>query len=364
MKICVVTTSHNRYDVRIFQKECVSLAKKYDVTLLCADDIKDEIKDNVKIKSLNVKKKKRFTRYFILPKKMKKLCIEQNADVYHFHDPELLGLAYYMKKHGKKVVFDSHEDFLNYIDERKWIPKLLRKPIKKIFSKHEIKVLKNIDTVITVTNHIYNDLKKINNNTYMITNYPIVIDEKIDNKHENNILCFAGGISSLWSHHNIIKAIKDLDVVYRLAGPTHGDYFNTLKDIDGFNKVEYVGKISSKEVQNLYGNSGIGMALSGYSVNTACKYGTIGNTKIFEYMYNKLPIIGTDFELWKEMFDKKCMICVNPNNVVEIKDAIMYLINNPKQAKKMGEIGHKLVVEKYNWSTQEKELFKVYKELE
>ena len=41
------------------------------------------------------------------------------------------------------------------------------------------------------------------------------------------------------------------------------------------------------------------------------KKGTLGNNKIFEYMYYGLPIICTDFDLWKEIIDKyKCGIYV------------------------------------------------------
>lgn len=34
MKICHLTSAHNNNDTRIFYKECVSLAKKYDVYIV------------------------------------------------------------------------------------------------------------------------------------------------------------------------------------------------------------------------------------------------------------------------------------------------------------------------------------------
>lgn len=44
VKICHITTVHpNRYDVRIFEKECVTLAKNgYEVTLIVNDKLQDE----------------------------------------------------------------------------------------------------------------------------------------------------------------------------------------------------------------------------------------------------------------------------------------------------------------------------------
>ena len=43
VKICHITTVHpNRYDVRIFEKECVTLAKNgYEVTLIVNDKLQD-----------------------------------------------------------------------------------------------------------------------------------------------------------------------------------------------------------------------------------------------------------------------------------------------------------------------------------
>jgi glycosyltransferase involved in cell wall biosynthesis len=87
----------------------------------------------------------------------------------------------------------------------------------------------------------------------------------------------------------------------------------------------------------------------------------MGITKIFEYMEYGLPVIATDLEVWKDIVPNKCGICVNPNNIEEIHDAIKFLVDNPVKAKEMGRVGQSLVKEKYNWNSQEKILFDVYK---
>ena len=364
MKVCHVTSSHPRNDGRIFQKECVSLAKKYEVTLLCSDMLDDEIINNVNIHSLGIDNTKRINRFFVIPKKLKKECIKIDADVYHFHDPELIKLALKMKKKGKKVIFDSHEDNLNRIIDRTWIPKFLKKFAMKYYEFIERKSLKKIDFVITVADYIYDRLKKINPNVAIITNYPIINNSKISDLKNSNVLCFAGGVSEKYMHHNIIKAIKDLDVKYKIAGPVFDNYLERLSKIDGINKVEYLGNLSKEEVNKLYLNSAIGMVLIDYVPNINYKHGSMGITKIFEYMSYGLPIIATDLDVWKKFVPQNCGICVNPNNVDEITRAIKYLISNPKKTIEMGKKGRKLVEEKYNWETQEKILYKVYSTLE
>ena len=81
-------------------------------------------------------------------------------------------------------------------------------------------------------------------------------------------------------------------------------------------------------------------------------------------MAAKLPVICTNYKLRKGIIDEyKCGICVDPDSIEEIKKAIEFVINNPKEAKQMGENGHKAVLEKYNWGTQEKVLLELYEGL-
>ncbi len=365
MKVCHVTSAHNRYDGRIFQKECCSLTKKYDVYLLVNDKNNDELKNNVHIISTKFKPKNRFERFFKSKNSIIKKALEIDADIYHLHDPDLLNMVEDLKEQNKKIVFDSHEDYPQLIKEKEWIPRILRSLASKYYENKEKKILKKVDAVVSVTPHIVNRLKKINDNTYMITNYPILSNKNIIKHDDGHTICFAGGISTQWLHHNVIKAIDGVDNVrYLLIGDNENSYFETLKKLEGFNKVEVIGKVSKEEVLKFYNQSTLGIALNDYVANVNFKKGTIGNTKIFEYMEAGLPIVATDFELWKDIIEKNdCGICVDPNDIEQIRRAILYIIEHPKRAKEMGINGKNLVLEQYNWLTQEKILYDMYSNL-
>ena len=47
-----------------------------------------------------------------------KKALEIDADIYHFHDPELLPYGLKLKKKGKSVIFDSHENYSEQIKEK------------------------------------------------------------------------------------------------------------------------------------------------------------------------------------------------------------------------------------------------------
>jgi len=364
VKVCHLTSAHSRYDIRIFIKECRSLAiNGYDVTLIVNDDKDDEILDGVRIVSTKYKYKNRIDRFIRSRKKLLDKAIEIDASIYQLHDPDLLPIGNKLKSLGKKVIFDSHEDVPQQIKDKEWIPKILRNLISKLYGFYENWSISKYDGVISVTPHIVERLKRINPNTVMITNYPIVNkDEEIIRKPQKAI-CFAGGVSEQWNHDVILKAIEDIkDIKYILAGKGSEEYFNKLKALPSWNKVEYRGIVPHKEVKNIYSISMAGIALN-YS-RQAKDNGTLGNTKLFEFMEAKLPVICTNYALWEKIINEyKCGICVNPSNVEEIKNAIRFIIDNPSEAYKMGENGRRAVIEKYNWNTQEKVLLELYESL-
>ena len=110
-KVCILTTVHPPFDTRIFHKQAKTLVQAgYDVTLI-AQHGRDEVVDRVRIIALP-KSRNRFTRIFGLTWRVFRLALRQQADVYHFHDPELLPAGLLLKLFtGKRVIYDVHEDY-------------------------------------------------------------------------------------------------------------------------------------------------------------------------------------------------------------------------------------------------------------
>lgn len=367
-KIVHVTSVHERYDERIFYKECVSLAKVgYDVTLLVADNKAPEVCNGVKIISADFKTKSRLDRMMFSSSVMFKYAMQLDAEIYHLHDPELLPAAKNLKKHGKKVVFDSHEDIPALILNKQWIPRYLRKPSSAAYSLYAKSILSRLDYVIGVTPHIVDKLRSVNSNVEMITNYPVTYNDIEDSRYTlkvNNVIVYTGGITAQWSHELILEAIKNLDVQYKLAGSADEKYIQKLRSLPSWVKVNYLGRIPHEKVAKVLRNSAVGMALLQYSPNSNGKEGTLGNTKLFEYMMAGLPVICTDFTLWKDIINKwHCGICVNPNDVNAIADAIHHIIEFPDVAEKMGNAGLLAVKTEFNWSVEEKKLLELYEKV-
>ena len=362
IRVCHVTSVHQSNDQRIFEKECCSLQNNgYEVFLVAPGE--SFVKNGVSVVGVQFNACSRGRRIFKLSRMVIKKAIEINAQIYHLHDPELLPYAMKLKNKGKIIFFDAHEDFPAQIMQKKWIPLIFRPVLAKISEKFQNYVFKRIDAVVTVNDYIANKIRKHQSETFVITNYPIVTKEDLQSKYSFcRTICFAGGISENAQHKLIIEAVNELnDVTYTLCGSGSNEFMNQLKAMEGWKNVKYKGMLSYPALKKELEKAGVGMAVLPYNETDAGKKGTIGNTKLFEYMLAGIPVICTDFVTWKAIVEEeKCGLTVNPYDLLEIKNGIRYLLENPKEAEKMGENGRRAIQLKYNWTVEERILLRLY----
>lgn len=363
IRICHVTSLHPVDDARIFQRDCKSLAKRYEVYLV-APNTETRVEDGVHIVGVPLPTiNQRFKRLMKLGSLIKPLR-EIDADIYHFHDPELMRIGLRMKKRGKRIIFDSHEDVVNQIQNKGFIPKPFRKMAAKLYASYERHCLKKYSAVVSVTSYIVDRLKKINPNTFQITNYPKFENRNIEGRPWDRTICFAGLMSRYWMLNEIISILPKVNAKMIIAGFfATDDYLKELQALPGWKNVEFVGTLPHSEVLKIYNKSSIGIAIESYeNPNAGFRIGSLGCTKIPDYMSSGLPVIVSNTEVWGGVVRKyECGIAIeNPSDANEIANAIQYLLDNPEKAKIVGENGLKAAKEEFNWEAQEKVLFNMY----
>lgn len=362
VKVCHMTSVHNSNDVRIFKKECTSLAKDgYDTYLVAPGENREE--NGVHVIGVGQSSGGRILRMTALSKKVYKTALAVDADIYHVHDPELLPYGVKLKRKGRQVVFDSHENTLEQIREKAWIPRYIRGAVSYVYKIYARRAFAEYDWLISVTPSICDSLRRCNKNVVQITNYPIINESATDKpKEKDRTLCFTGGVNADWCLKEVIQALDRLnDVSMTLCGPPDNDYLKSLELLPAWNKVNYRGRVTHSEAESVQSSAVIGMAVHVYSQNYCGKVGTLGSTKLYEYMLSGIPVICTNFDLWRETIRKyQCGICVEPNDITAIAEAIRYLLENPDIAAQMGKNGAYAVMEEYNWGTQESVLFDLY----
>jgi glycosyltransferase involved in cell wall biosynthesis len=363
-KICHLTSVHSKFDTRIFHKECKTLVNAgYAVTLVVQNE-KDEVIDGVRIKAVKTPKNRR-ERILKTTKQVYERALECNADIYHFHDPELIPVGLKLKRKGKMVIYDVHEDVPQQILGKAWIPKPFRKIISYLVKSYTDVAVKQFDAIVGATPHITRQFLSLNDRAVNINNYPILKElfvEDLDWAEKERAVCYVGGITVERGIYNMVKAMEKVDGKLFLAGNFIDEKVkHNAQVLSGWGKIEELGFVDRNQVKEVFSKSiaGLLLVLPGPNV-----YGALPN-KMFEYMSAGIAQITSNDPLWKELIEKdcKCGITVDPSNPTEIAEAINYLLANPKIAEQFGKNGRNAVEKKYNWEIESGKLINLYKEL-
>lgn len=342
-------------------KECRSLASHYDVHFIVADGLGDELKDEVHIHDIGLRQSSRLKRARIDSRKALEKALSLNCNLYHFHDPELVRVGVKLKKKGKYIIYDVHEDLPRQIYYKPYLPKIFMGMVSRLVEWQENKAAKQMDYIVTATPYIAKRFKAINAHALAVNNFPILHELRSNRPMQKRSICYTGGITEERGLRNIVEAMASVDGKLILAGaPDSQQFLEELKALDGWKKVEYRGLVDRKELANIMAESIMGLVLFLAYPN----HMNAQPNKIFEYMSAGIAVMGSNFPLWKEIIeDNQCGICVNPADASMIAKRINEALDQEQSLVQMGENGKKSVRNKYNWNQEENKLLSIYKEI-
>ncbi len=363
-KIVQLSSVHQSNDTRIFHKICKSLvAHGFDLDLIIQHP-NDEVIDGINMIALPIAENKRDRVFKIIPRLFSKAIKYPRKTIFHLHDPELILVGYILKVLGYKVIYDVHEDVPKSIMTKEWVPIYIRKFIAFVASRFEKLALYLFDNIIVVTESI--EQRFISDKTKLIQNFPILTDiVSLSKSNQQDSIFYLGDITLVRGLKEVVQAVDILNRSHKVKFIL-GGRFNpkTLEDDlkleSGWKYTEFVGWVGKEEFMEYAERSYVGVV----TFHPIPNHVEAQPNKLFEYMHAGLPVIASNFPLWGEIVEKnKCGLLVNPLDPSEISKAISWIIDNPKEAQKMGENGRRAVLEKYNWANEEKKLIKLYNNL-
>jgi len=358
-KVVHFSTVHPATDTRVFHKECVSLSEAgYDVTLFARCDV------DARVKGVNVRRVDeydgRVRRMFVGPIRLFRRLLAEKADVYHFHDPELLPVGIVLRLLGKTVVYDAHEWVRGDVGSKPYLPKAVATILGFIaWGVEQIGGLV-VSHVVAATPFIASQFRP--GRVTVIHNYPDLAElsnsDVVPWLNRQAMAVYIGGLNDERCGRELLDAADLLDkegITLTIAGPTDDGLDPTTRTA-----VHYVGLIGRPQVAELLGRARCGVVLLRDLPN--CRDAM--PTKFFEYIAGGLPVVvsRSTLPIARLAIEFDCGVVVDETARVEIASAIGQLVRSD-DAEDMGLRGRAAVAADLNWSSESVHLVNLYNRL-
>jgi glycosyltransferase involved in cell wall biosynthesis len=364
-RVCHLTSVHDPLDDRIFLRECRTLAGAgYDVCIIGPAPC-DHVADGVRIVAIP-EPEGRFERMTRTTPAVLLAALREDADIYHLHDPELVPAGLVLRARGKRVIYDVHEDVPADILAKPWIPRGLRPPVAWSFARLAQVAARASTAVVAATPAIARRFPP--RKTAVVRNYPIVGEltapSPVPFAQRPPHMLYHGSITYGRGIFGMIAALREpvfpRDGKLVLAGRFESEALEAAaRRSTGWERVDFLGWRARAELPAILGSARLGLLL----LHPEPNYVESLPVKLWEYMAAGLPVLASDFPLWREIITSAgCGRVVDPFDTAAIAAAMTELLEHPAQSEEMGRRGREAVLARYNWSTQTPELLRVYEE--
>lgn len=367
--IVQLTTVHPRGDIRIAVKQCATLAAAYPgaVELIVADGLGDDRSGGVGITDLGPISASRLIRPFQGFWRATRFLFRRRPKVLHFHDPELIPVGFVAKLLGIQVVYDVHEDVPSQISGRHSMARPLRIVLAAGARTAEWLASRMFDAIICATPHIARRFPP--RRTAVVQNFPIVAElaatSTVHYADRPRRFVYVGVFTRQRGAAEMLKAVCRPELKstaeLKIAGSCHPDsLWAELAASVNSAGTEYLGWMGRGQVAELLASARAGLVL----FHPVPNHVNAQPNKLFEYMSAGLPIIASDFPLWRELVDGfECGLLVDPKDPQAVCEAMCWILDHPAEAEAMGRRGQQAVETGLNWQHEARKLISVYRRI-
>jgi glycosyltransferase involved in cell wall biosynthesis len=368
-RVVHLTTVHPRDDIRIFRKECVSLARAgYEVVQVVGDGLGDAMMDGVRVVDIGARPAGRLARMRRQPARALAAVERLQPALVHLHDPELLPVGVRLARVGLPVVYDAHEDVPRQILTKQWISAPLRPLLARLFEHYENRQVRHLAAIVAATPHIGARFARVAGASVVVGNYPFVdelappLGPEAPTPVRERSVCYVGGLMRTRGLLQMVRAVARVPKLRLvLCGRFEDAAFEAeLHAEPGWMQVDYRGQVGRAEVRDVMASSRAGLV----TLLPLPSYRDALPIKMFEYMSAALPVVASNFPLWRDIVERHgCGVCVDPADVDALTRALASLVDDEAAVARMGAAGRAAVQAEYHWPRAERELLGLYRRL-
>jgi glycosyltransferase involved in cell wall biosynthesis len=277
----------------------------------------------------------------------------------------LIPVGLMLRSRGRNVVYDVHEDFPRDMMFKSYLPGWSRRFLGWLMELAESAACKRFSAIVCVTPKITERLQSVNSRTVTVYNYPypeeLISENPPSWKNRNLAATYVGTITPQRGIAEMVHAMGYLSDSFGATLEIAGDTVpEEVKKLPGWSRVRFHGVLDQLSTYRLLRNARAGLIC----MHPIPTFVDCMPVKIFEYMGAGLPVIASDFPLWRKMLaGVNCALFVDPLDARGIAQAIEYLLSNPEESEEMGRRGQAAVAKQFNWNTQARKLVDLYSSL-
>jgi glycosyltransferase involved in cell wall biosynthesis len=361
------TTVHPRDDSRIRSKELASLARAFggQVALYVQDGLGDESDPagGYRVNDTGPRLR-RLPRMIVGGWRMFRAVAAARPRVAHFHDPELLPWALLLQCCGIKVVYDAHEDVPRQVRHNPGLPPLAQRLLPPFVSLAEWMAGRLLSGFVVATETIFDRFPA--HKTVLVRNFPRLEELQppapTPMRDRPMEFTYVGAISEVRNIYAMIEAVTRVNpsAQLRLAGMFAVEETELrARSMPQWSAVRFEGWRSREGVAAILADGRAGLVLLKPIQHEMVSL----PIKLFEYMAAGLPVISSDFPVWREIVDSaNCGLLIDPLDLDAIVAAMQWILDNPDEAEAMGRRGRQAVEDQYNWEPEGAALVAFYRD--
>ncbi|MCH8559407.1 glycosyltransferase [Nesterenkonia sp. DZ6] len=356
-----VSSAHPYTDNRIHYRECQTLTNAgYDVTLIAVDSDVDGPTSGVRV--LTIPKRTRFKRAFLSSTQVIYLAIKSRAKIVHLHDPELIPFIPILRISGRSVVYDAHEDLPMQILTKPYLSRAVGRAA--VIPAHALIAFARLAAhrVVAATEQVA--VRYGPDKTVVVHNYPPLRIEENSPPIKDNIAVYIGAISE---NRGIIEMLRSTECrdfpsswELHLAGRGGAKFLEAIEEIGNWSRVVYHGELPSDKARDLLLRSKVGIVV----LASTPAHREAFPTKMFEYFAASLPVIASDFPVWRNIIeDSDSGTLVDETDPDAIARAIKAYSESPEIVEAHSKNARLHALEVRNWTTEGLKLVAAYESL-